>query len=76
MTKTEVGNEMEIFITLTKCNTPQRHEECKPLPVVYNLISILTPHTIVSNLFMRNRTYPLIFIGKVYNTMLLILLML
>ena len=26
-TKTEVGNEMEIFITLTKYNTRQRREE-------------------------------------------------
>ena len=39
----EVENEMEIFITLTKYNTPQQHEEGKPLLVVYYLISLLTP---------------------------------
>ena len=38
----EAGNEMEIFITLTKYNTCQRCEEGKPLLVVYYLISILT----------------------------------
>ena len=35
ITKTEVGNEMEIFITLTKYNTLQQHEEGKPLLVYY-----------------------------------------
>ena len=30
----EVGNQMEIFITLTKYNTRQRSEEGKPLLVV------------------------------------------
>ena len=34
ITKTEVGNEMEIFITLTKYNTQQRREKGKPLLVV------------------------------------------
>ena len=42
ITKTEVGNEMEIFIALTKYNTHQRRDEGKPLLVVYYLISILT----------------------------------
>ena len=32
--KKKVGNEKEIFITLTKYNTRQRCEEGKPLPVV------------------------------------------
>ena len=66
--KTEVGNEIEIFITLKKYNTRQQDEEGKPLLIVYNLISILTPYTIVSNVFMRNGTYTLMFIGTVYNT--------
>ena len=48
---------MEIFIIFTKYNTRQRREEGKPLLVVYNLVSILTPLTIVSNVFMRNETY-------------------
>ena len=34
ITKIKVGNEMEIFITLTKYNTHQWHEEGKPLQVV------------------------------------------
>ena len=37
----EVGNEMEILITLTKCNTCQRREEGNPLLVVNYLVSIL-----------------------------------
>ena len=64
----EVGNEMEIFITLIKYYTHQRYKEGKPQLVVYCLINILTPHfTIVSNVFMRNETYPLMFIGTVSN---------
>ena len=35
ITKTVVGNEMKIFITLTKYNTRQWHEENKQLLVVY-----------------------------------------
>ena len=70
----KVGNEMEIFITLAKYNTCQWCEEGKPLSVVYYLISILIPHlTIVSNVFMRNGTYSLMFIGRVYNKGRLIL---
>ena len=46
---------MEIFIILTKCNTLQRQEEGK------------SPLIIVSNEFMRNGTYSLMFIGRVYN---------
>ena len=46
--KTKVGNEMEIFITLTKYNTCQQGEEGKPLQMVYYLISILPSLTIVS----------------------------
>ena len=34
ITKTEVGNEMEIFITLTKYNTYQWREEGNPLLMV------------------------------------------
>ena len=71
ITKTKVGNEMEIFITLTKYNTHQHHEEGKPLLVVYNLISILTPLSIVSNIFMRNGIYSLMLISKVYKIKLM-----
>ena len=39
----EVGNEIEIFITLTKYNTCQQLEEGKPLQVVYYLVSALPP---------------------------------
>ena len=39
----EVGNEMEIFIALTKYNTRQQHEEGKPLLVIYYLIGKLHP---------------------------------
>ena len=60
----EVRNEMDTFITLTKYNTCEQHEEGKQLLVVYYLISVLTVLTIVSNIFMRNGTYPLIFIGR------------
>ena len=68
--QTEVGNEMEIFLTLTKYNTCLRYEEGKSLFVVYNIICILTPPlTIVSTEFMRNGTYPLMLIGMVYNTL-------
>ena len=63
----EVGNEMEIFITLIKYNTRQWQEEDKPLLVVYYLISISTPTQIMSNIFMRNGTYPLMLICTVYN---------
>ena len=60
---------MEIFITLTKYNTCQWCEESKPLLVVYYLISKITPLIIVSNEFMRDETYPLMFIDRVYNNM-------
>ena len=59
---------MEIFISLTKYNTRQRSEEGKQLQVVYYLISILTHLIIVSNVFMKNGSYPLLFIGRVYNS--------
>ena len=62
----EVGNEMEIFITLTKYNNRQWREKGKPLLVAYYLISILTPLTTVFNVFMRNGTYPLMIIGTIY----------
>ena len=39
----EVGNKMEIFITLTKYNPCQQYQEGKPLLVVYYLISTLHP---------------------------------
>ena len=35
--------------------------------MVYYLISISIPFTIVYNVFMRNGTYPVMFIGTVYN---------
>ena len=66
ITKMEVGNEMEIFITLNKYNTHQQHEEG-----THRLWSLLSKNillTIVSNVFMRNGTYPLTFTGRVYNT--------
>ena len=43
ITKTEVGNEVEIFIILTKYNTQQQHEEGKPMLVVSTLVSQITP---------------------------------
>ena len=64
----EVENEMDIFITLTKYNTRQGREEGKPLLVVYYLISMLNTNlTIESNVYMRFGTYPLLFIGTIYN---------
>ena len=58
---------MEIFITLTKYNTRQQREEGQPMLVV-NYWSAPSPLTIVSNVFMRNGTHPLMFPGKVCNT--------
>ena len=52
ISKIQVGNEIEIFITLTKYNTCQPCEEGKPLLVVYYLISILTaPHNSVQHIY-------------------------
>ena len=45
-----VGNEMEIFITLTKYNIHQQREEGKPLLAVYYLISNPPPFTIVTDI--------------------------
>ena len=42
-TKTEAGNEMEIFITLTKYNTQQQHEEGEPLLVVTTYATYYPP---------------------------------
>ena len=39
----EVGNEIEMLITITKYNTRQGCEDGKQLLFVYYLISILTP---------------------------------
>ena len=39
----EVENEMQIFLTLTKCNTRQRREKGKQLLVMYYLISYIHP---------------------------------
>ena len=65
-----MGAGNKIFITLTRYSTCQWREEGKPLLVVYSLISILTPTlTIVSNVFMRNGTYPLMFLGSGYDNM-------
>ena len=58
---------MEIFITLTKYNSSQWYKEDKPLLAVYYLINILSPLTIVSNLFMKNGIYSLMFTGMAYN---------
>ena len=66
ITKT-VGNEMEIFITLAKYNTRQWREEGKLLLMVTTWWAYFHPFTVVSNIFMRNGTYPLMFIGKIYN---------
>ena len=41
-----VGNEMEIFITLTKCNIRQWRGEGKSLLVITTFISIYYPHHI------------------------------
>ena len=52
ITKMVVGNEMEIFITLTKYNTSQWREEGKPLLMVYYLISISSPsHNSVQRIY-------------------------
>ena len=57
----EVGNEMEIF-TLTKYNNCQWREEGNHC--YWWLLGIFSPrHNCV---FMRNGTYPLMFIGRVY----------
>ena len=71
ITKTKVGNKIEIFMNLKKYNNRQRREEIKPQLLMYYLIRRLTPPpalTIMSNVFMRNGTYPLMFIGSVYNS--------
>ena len=39
----EVENVMRIFITLTKYNSRQQHEEHKPVLVVYYFVSTLPP---------------------------------
>ena len=65
--KMEIGNEMEIFITLTKYNIHQQREEGKPLLAVYNWVSILSPLSILSNVFMGIETYLLMLISTVYN---------
>ena len=59
---------MEMFIRLTKYDICQRREEGKPLLVVYYLMTILTPLTIASNVFMRNGTYSLVYVVTAYNT--------
>ena len=48
---------MEIFITTMKYYTCGDY-----------LVSEIIPLTIVSNVFMRNGTYPLMFTGRVYKT--------
>ena len=63
----EVGNRMKSFITLTKYNTCQQREEGNPQFVVNYLVSILPSLTMVSSVFMRIETYPLILILTVYN---------
>ena len=49
-----------------KYNTHQRREEGTRY-----LVSILPLLIIESNVFMRNGTYPLMFIGRVYNNLLI-----
>ena len=70
ITKREVGKEMEIFITLTKWNTCQvtvTHGEY--------LVSIFSPPHDSVQCIMRNGTYSLMFIGRVYvNVQCLLLL--
>ena len=58
---------MEIFIALKKYNTRQRREEGKPQLVMTSLSAYYPNFTIVSNVFMRNETYLLMFIGTEYN---------
>ena len=60
MTKTEVINEMEIFITLNKYKTHQSVKKVHTARSDY-LVSKLFSLTIVSNVFMRDGTYPLLF---------------
>ena len=68
----EVGNEMEIFIALTKYYTCLQRKEGNPqLVVPYLITKFHTPLTIVSNVFMRNGTYPLMFLGRVNNNIIL-----
>ena len=59
--------EVENLSSINKYNTRQQREEGKPLRVVYYLTITFIPLTIVSNIFMTNGTYPLMFIGTVYN---------
>ena len=54
-----------LYNIITKYNTRLRREEGTHCS--WWLLSILTPITVVSNVFMRNGSYPLIFIGKVSN---------
>ena len=51
LTKTEVRNEREIFIRLSKSNARQRREEGKPLRETYSLIIISTHHNSVKILY-------------------------
>ena len=58
---------MESYVRLTKYYTRLRRGEGNPQLAVTTKLACLTLLTIVSNVFMRNRTYPLMFIGRVYN---------
>ena len=57
---------MEIFITLTKYNTQQRRAEGNHCWCVQLNQHIFMPLTIMSNVFLKNGTYPFIHIGRVY----------
>ena len=62
-----VGNEMVIFITLT--NTILASGMKNVATASGDYLVYFHTLTIVSNIFMRNGTYPLMFIGRVYNRM-------
>ena len=68
ITTMKVGKEMELFITLTKYNTCQRHVEGNTL-LVLTILSAEITCTIICNVFLRNGTYLLLFTEKVYNNM-------
>ena len=63
----EFENEMEIFITLTKYNTCLWRGEGNHCSWWLLSQHTYAPLTIVSNIFMRNGVYPLMFIVRVYN---------
>ena len=64
-----VGNEMKIFITLK--NTTLAISMKNVTAANGDYLVYFHPLTIGSNILMRNGTYPLMFIGRVYNSYLM-----